>query len=462
MEKELQAQVKVDCDLQEPNKLEHVDDDDVTQASSKKIKVEETKIVQDIQLSSEQKDVLECIMRGENVFFTGAGGCGKSFLLQTLRTKLQDQPGVYVTATTGIAATNIGGTTLHSFAGIGLGEGTLEDVIAHVSRFFKNVLRWRTARTLIIDEVSMLSPELFELIEALARHFRNDQRFFGGLQMVFVGDFCQLPPVCKDARKKTRMLFESPVWKQSGVLQFYLQTVFRQKESAMIDALSDIRLGNVSDRAQDFLQSVCRPLTFDDGIEPTKLYARNNSVDTENAQRLAMLDGESKTFHVRSTGNQKDIADLARNCMAADTIDLKVGAQVMHLVNAFEMNLVNGSRGVVTGFCTLSGFPFVRFMGQKEPVLVQPFRWEKKLGREVLAERFQIPLKLAWAITIHKSQGMSIDRVVISLKDCFECGQAYVALSRATCRNGLSLSSFDPSAITANPTVIAYYQHFLK
>ena len=450
---------------EETNKAKRIKMDGVLEKNTNEVSVvdalQQTKPIDaEIKLSPEQQEVLQYIRRGANVFFTGAGGCGKSFLLQTLRKEYDNQQGVYTTATTGIAATNIGGTTLHSFAGIGLGQGTLQDVIENVSRFYKNVSRWRTARMLIIDEVSMLSADLFELIEAVARHFRQNQSFFGGLQMVFVGDFCQLPPVSKDANKKNRMLFESPVWKQADIKQFQLKTVFRQKESDMIHALSDIRVGNVSERAQLFLQSVCRPLTFEDGIEPTKLYARNSNVDAENTQRLALLEGESKTYIVRSTGSDKDKADLERNCMAANTINLKVGAQVMYLVNAFEMNLFNGSRGVVTGFCALTGFPFVRFMGHTEPVLVQLFRWEKKLGREILAERFQLPLKLAWAITIHKSQGMSIDRLVISLKDCFECGQAYVALSRATCSSGLSLSSFDASAITANPAVIAYYQHF--
>lgn len=406
------------------------------------------------ELSVEQKAILEFIRNGDNVFFTGPGGCGKSFLLQTLIKERHGHPGVYVTAMTGIAATHIGGTTLHSFAGIGLGKGTLAELIENVSKFQKSVQRWKTATMLIVDEVSMLSAVLFEQLEAIARHFRQNSNFFGGLQIVFVGDFAQLPPVDK-TNSKVGMLFQSAVWQSAGIKEIELNRPFRQKESDMIDALTDIRFGVVSPRARDFLQSVSRPLVFSDGIEPTKLYARNNSVDAENAQRLGMLTGESKRFHSRSTGAQKEIADLSRNCMAPDIIDLKVGAQVMYLVNAVELNLVNGSRGVVTDF--RNGMPLVQFAGRSEALVVMPFTWEKTLGREVVATRSQLPLKLAWAITIHKSQGMSIDRLIISLKDCFECGQAYVALSRATCKSGLSLSSFDPSAIVANNDVIDYY-----
>ncbi len=423
----------------------------------KRMKVEDTKATTQF-LSLEQSQVLDCILKKQNVFFTGAGGCGKSFLLQTLQNKLNTQTGVYFTATTGIAATNINGTTLHSFAGIGLGEGTLQDLIDNVNKFHKSVMRWKTAQMLIVDEVSMLSCELFERIEAIARHFRNNQTFFGGLQVVFVGDFFQLPPVSKDPQKKALMVFESEVWQRANLKQFNLQTIFRQKDNEMVQALNDIRFGELTPHALQFIRSVNRPLTFEDGIEPTKLYARNVSVDAENTQRLSKLEGPVHKFIAHSTGNAKDIADLSRNCMAADEIHLKVGAQVMHLVNCTERNLVNGSRGVVTGFCANTGAPYVRFAGHKEPIIVEQFRWEKKLARQVIATRFQIPLKLAWAITIHKSQGMSIDRVIIALSDCFECGQAYVALSRATCKEGLYVSSFDPTVISANPKVVAYYK----
>lgn len=443
-------------------KRDHDDAQDSHQPTVKLVKIEQMPESKEAHvLSEEQSRVLECILESKNnVFFTGAGGCGKSYLLQTLKKSLEKSDDVYVTATTGIAATNIDGTTLHYFAGIGLSEGTLQDCIDNVSKYEKCVMRWKNATMLIVDEVSMLSCELFEKIEAIARHFRNNQTFFGGLQVVFVGDFCQLPPVSKHPQH-AKMLFESSLWQNADIKQFNLKSIFRQKDSDMIDALNDIRFGDLTPRALTFIQSMQRPLVFDDGIEPTKLYARNVSVDAENTQRLSQLTGESHRFIALSTGSPKDIADLCRNCMAATEIILKIGAQVMYLVNSAELNLVNGTRGVVTDFCKISGMPLVRFAGREIPVLVGQFQWKKKLARKVVATRLQVPLKLAWAITIHKSQGMSIDRVVISLKDCFECGQAYVALSRATCKEGLCITSFNPDVITANPKVIAYYKQLL-
>lgn len=311
----------------------------------------------------------------------------------------------YFTAMTGLAAVAIGGSTLHSFAGIGLGDA--DDLYEVARRSHKVVNRWKTVQTLLIDEVSMLDADLFEKIEALARQFRNPDLFFGGIQVIFVGDFFQLPPVSKgDTTKK--MLFTSQVWQNSDVLKIELKHNFRQRDSVMLDALSDLRRGIVSQRLQDFIQSVKRPLVFTDGIEPTKLFARNMNVDQENATRLQQLTGPLFEFKAQSTGETQYQQELSRNCMASDSIVLKVGAQVMYLVNNPTLGVYNGSRGVVVDFNDEKN-PIVQFANSK--LTVCQHRWEKWVG-------LQIPLKLAWALSIHKSQGMSLDRVTLSRLRC--------------------------------------------
>lgn len=252
------------------------------------------------------------------------------------------------------------------------------------------------------------------------------------------------------------MLFHSQVWQNSDVLKFELKHNFRQRNVVMLDALGDLRRGIVSQRLQDFIQSVKRPLVFSDGIEPTKLFARNLNVDQENAARLQQLTEPTFEFKAQSTGEQIHQQDLSRNCMASDVIVLKVGAQVMYLVNNPIEGVMNGSRGVVVDFDkSKNNSPIVQFTHCK--LTVSQFRWEKRVGRELLATRLQIPLKLAWALSIHKSQGMSLDRVTLALADCFERGQAYVALSRATCAEGLEITTFDPTSIIVDSDVIAYH-----
>lgn len=425
---------------------------------SPRIEKEAVSPLEPLVLSQEQKAIFDRVIANENVFFTGPAGCGKSHLLNAIRQHFASQPDVFVTATTGVAATNINGCTLHSFAGIGLAKGTLQDLIQNISHYRQTVKRWKNCRILIVDEISMLSAELFEKVEAIARHFRCSNAFFGGIQTIFVGDFAQLPPVGDD-RVVPKMVFQSDVWKSANLYQVALQQIFRQRDDTMIRALGDLRRGEVSQRVLDFVQSVSRTLVFDDGILPTHLYARNANVDQENEQQLATLEGKPFVYHAVTTGGKKDADDMSRKAMAADEIVLKIGAQVMYLVNVQEgYKLCNGSRGIVVGFSPTTDHPIVQFVEHKEPMTVKPYTWHKKIGNTTVATRTQIPLKLAWAITIHKSQGLGLDRVIIDLEGCFAHGQAYVAFSRATNKDGLEVRNFAPALVLANPDVSLYYQ----
>jgi len=434
--------------------------EDVKQETASKKENQETAPSYLSHLSPDQCRILDWVIAGENVFFTGAGGTGKSFLLNAIKERLVGQSNTYVTALTGIAATNIGGTTLHSFAGIGIGDA--DDFYRYVcTKNQKARLRWLHAKILLVDEISMLSAELFERLERLACLIRQNNSFFGGIQIIFLGDFLQLPPIGKNKKTNPRKAFESEIWQKAHFKQLNLTTPFRQKgNDTMVEALNNIRYGNITESVKQFIASVQRPIVYQDGILPTKLYARNVNVDAENNIQLEKLQGESRVYTAKCDGVLQDIEDMRRNCLAPDTLQLKVNAQVMYLINNPEHALVNGSRGVVVGFTSGRNLPVVQFSNGKPPFVVQEHVWEKRVAGRICATKTQIPLKLAWAISIHKSQGMSISRCQISLKECFEVGQAYVALSRATNQDGLEITSYDATCIVADPKVIQYYDTF--
>jgi ATP-dependent DNA helicase PIF1 len=452
-------------------------------------------------LNGEQIDASDAILEGQNTFITGSAGTGKSFLLRYLVQELREKHGnnaVAVTASTGIAAINLGGQTIHSFAGIGLSSGGPDNskVINKVSKNMRALKRWQDTKVLIVDEISMIDRPLFELLDQVGRAVRRRDEPFGGIQVVVVGDFFQLPPVPNKFRPQREFAFESPVWNTLGfgytdeygymhcnhMNMVVLKQVVRQSDVDFANLLNDIRVGDISNRHLNALNScvVSRKPPPTDGIVPTKLYSINKDVDKENLDRLLELPGD--VVEVKSTDVWQELpsaSSLKRpikdNIERAipENIQLKVGAQVMLLRNRNNNNnddqygsknsaLVNGSRGVITGFVkstSTSGLvPRVCFDNGQEVVIGPVEYFSRGAGGDGHLVRSQIPLKLAWAVTIHKSQGSTLSRAELMLTNTFDYGQAYVALSRVTSFDGLWLTEpIQRNNIRANNLVLDYF-----
>ncbi|KAG2222751.1 hypothetical protein INT45_013115 [Circinella minor] len=441
-------------------------------------------------LSAEQQKVFDIVVNERrSIFFTGSAGTGKSVLLRAIIDSLREKypDGVAITAPTGIAACNINGSTIHSFAGIGLGQDPPMKLVQKVQSNKKASERWRRTRVLIIDEISMVDAELFDKIELIARTMKASQKPFGDIQLIVTGDFFQLPPVSRYGM--ARFAFESKCWSKVINKTIMLKQVFRQKDSEFVDILNEMRLGRLSEAAIQKFRSLSRtPQTYN-MIEPTELYALRDQVDKSNTARLNGLPGDIRTFKAHDTGDKAKV----EGCIAPEAVHLKKDAQVMLLKN-MDQTLVNGSLGIVVGFVgdekyntltdirrcmppsKFSGaqsseiepdlesmksqqWPIVQFTDGRE-VLMESEQWSIELpGGEVVASRTQIPLMLAWAMSIHKSQGQTLESVRVDLGKVFEKGQAYVALSRATSLEGLQILNFDESKVMAHERVATFYQN---
>jgi ATP-dependent DNA helicase PIF1 len=431
-------------------------------------------------LNEKQKKIFQLVVTNkENLFFTGAAGTGKSFLLQRIINSLKLSSGeesVAVTATTGIAAVNIGGITLNSFAGIGLGDSSPEDMVKMVKRSGNARKRWQATETLIIDEVSMLSGELFDKLELIARIIRNSSRVFGGLNLVLSGDFFQLSPV------SGKYLFEAREWENCIKYNIKLVKVHRQKEAEFIELLNELRLGEISDKNSKFLRQLAREPDYpNDEIKPTWLYATNEEAKKVNKTELEQLSSLPYFYQAMDWESSSGKLKAFENSLIPSNLCLKYGTQVMLIKNLSE-KLVNGSQGVVIGFrekeCKLNQYverdkkseiskrsftfnlPIVRFTNGVEEI-VEPTEWtvETPINRIVRASRQQIPLILSWAITIHKSQGQTIERIKVDCRRIFATGQLYVALSRATSIKYLQIIGFRKDKVLCDEKVKNFYRN---
>jgi len=425
------------------------------------------------QLTAEQLTAARrALEKGENLFFSGAAGTGKSFLLrflvQEFQRRLIGRGQVVVTAPTGIAAANVGGQTTHSFAGVGLGTERGRKLLKQVRMNRGAVQRWRSAVVLIIDEVSMLDGELFEELSSIAASIRACRKPFGGLQLILCGDFLQLPPVQVCGELHKRFAFQTNAWKRCGLQRgtILLREPLRQAgDNAFISLLNEVRLGVVSALTDDTLAacSTSRKPLPTDGIVPTKLYCLNKNVDTENKNRLSLLQGDACLFQARdhfSSDVREDDKNHLRQLVekrVAQDLWLKANAQVVLVKNQSLHGLVNGSRGIVE--CFQDGQPVVRFdngvtvaVGRDSFEVGGPGPW-------ALMVRSQVPLKLAWALTVHRAQGMTLSRAELKLDDAFVVGQAYVALSRLTSLAGLWIRGGGISRTRphAHPDVLMFY-----
>uniref|UniRef100_A0A7N6BYM8 ATP-dependent DNA helicase PIF1 n=1 Tax=Anabas testudineus TaxID=64144 RepID=A0A7N6BYM8_ANATE len=412
-------------------------------------------------LNKEQAAVLSAVLSGKNVFFTGSAGTGKSFLLKRIVGSLPPKS-TFATASTGVAACHIGGTTLHNFAGIGSGSAPLEQCIELAQR--PGVLQhWTSCRHLIIDEISMVEAQFFDKLESVARSVRRSTEPFGGIQLIVCGDFLQLPPVSK-GKEKASFCFQARSWRKVIQVNMELTEVRRQTDQSFISLLQAVRVGRVTEEVTAKLIESAYHNIERDGILATRLCTHKDDVELTNENKLQQLPGLNGSILFYALDSDPALVKtMDAHSPVSRVIQLKVGAQVMLAKNLdVTRGLVNGARGVVVAFESgKHGLPHVRFLCGVTEVL-KPERWVFKSGGGIHLSRQQLPLKLAWAISIHKSQGMTLDCVEISLARVFESGQAYVALSRARSLEGLRVMDFDPRVVRADPDVLVFYKRLRK
>ncbi len=404
-------------------------------------------------LCSVTQDTALTIMKtGANVFLTGEPGSGKTHTVNAYIRYLREhgiEPSI--TASTGIAATHVGGMTIHSWSGIAIRRLLTEydlDALASVESL---VRRLTQAKVLIIDEISMLDGTLLSLVERVTRTLRHKDEAFGGLQVIMVGDFFQLPPIAERGGV-AQFCFDSPAWASANPLVCYLSEQHRQEDSAFLATLNAIRRGELEDSVFEYLgERHVAP-----GEHPTdipELHTHNVDVDTKNTVELNKLKGDEKVFLMETKGSANRVEQLIKGCLSPQELVLKEGASVMFTKNSFESGYVNGTVGTITGFDPDTGCPQVTTASGKVFTAV-PREWSVNDNGKVLATIIQIPLRLAWAITVHKSQGMSLDAAVMDLSRAFEYGQGYVALSRVRTFSGLHLLGINQRAYEVHPLVL--------
>ena len=414
-------------------------------------------------LNEEQQAVLKEVNEGNNLFITGPGGTGKSFLIHEIKRQLLAKgKKVAITSLTGMAALLIGheARTIHSWAGIGTGVRSVDEMYEFIRKCQPKVREaWRTTNTLIIDEISMMSDEMFEKLDDLGRRLRWKAELpFGGIQIICLGDFYQLPPI------NTKFVFESLRWEETINTIVLLDTIYRQKDPVFQKILNEIRVGEVSDETDTILKKRLNLDFSKEVIQPTKIFTRRDMVDFVNKEELAKLPSETYTYKAITKGKasteaiKNAIKRLDSSAPYVENLNLKVGAQVMLITNLDqEAGLVNGKVGIVKE-CKNSSVSVV-FKGDSVPIEIKNYEWKVEDYENV--SRVQIPLILAYAITTHKSQGATLESAYIDVgRSVFEYGQAYVALSRVKSLDSLYLHDYNRKAIRAHPKVIDYYNSF--
>tara|TARA_B110000967_G_C18889941_1_gene566616 strand:+ start:1641 stop:2999 length:1359 start_codon:yes stop_codon:yes gene_type:complete len=445
-------------------------------------------------LNSEQSIIFEKYKNGENVFITGPAGSGKSYLIKTIvNNSEENNRKIQVCALTGCASIllNCKATTLHRFAGIGLANKNIEDVLNEVFSKKYKLKNWYHLKCLIIDEVSMMSLKILLILDKIGRKLYNNPDIpFGGLQLIFSGDFYQLPPIkSNDTEKEASMFcFEHTLWNEIFPQnnQIILKSIFRQDEIEFLKVLKYVRRGKITRTTKETLEkrifsveeidklrqenviTIISPYKKDtDNINTLEYKKLSDDVEKRlytikylKGSRKSELTIESEMHNLVINSNsslKNDYEFLANNIIAYKTLELKIGTHVMCIANILldnDIQLANGSQGIVVGFT--NNLPLVKFNNIIEPIVVNYYNWNSEVNKNVAVS--QIPLIYAWAITIHKSQGLSLDAAIMDIgTNIFEYGQTYVALSRVRNLKGLYLSSFDYTKICANPKVKKFY-----
>ncbi len=402
-----------------------------------------------------QEQALSILKTGRNVFLTGAAGSGKTYVLNKYIAYLREHGvGVAITASTGIAATHLGGVTIHSWCGMGIEDDLSQQKIDLLEDNRRLVNRIKGVSVLIIDEISMLDSARLHLIHRITKHIRSSFEPFGGLQVIVCGDFFQLPPVSAAGERDREFAFEGRGWELLNPTICYLSEQHRQSDKEYLAVLQSIRSGVPNAKTIEMLQGRLNASIKD--MMPARLFSHNVNVDAFNEKQLAKVPGMAKTFGMSARGNERLTEALTKSCLAPSELSLKVGAAVMFVKNNFEEGVVNGTLGTVIGYDE-SGSPQVKT--KHGVVVAHPESWGivDDAGK-VIAEITQVPLRLAWAMTIHKSQGMSMDAAEIDLSGAFEPGMGYVALSRVRSLSGLRLLGLNDTALMVHDRVSAFDQ----
>ena len=424
-----------------------------------------------MRLAENQQLAFDAYKRGDNVFLTGPGGSGKTALIKHVYDK--DKDNIQLTALTGVAAIQLHETakTIHSWAGIGLGDNSVSQYVNKInnSKVLKN--KWKNIKVLVIDEVSMLSADLFEKLELIARTVRNSDELFGGIQLIFSGDFYQLPPV----KNNSKFCFESPLFDKLFTFKILLDTIFRQKDATLLKILKNIRMGKIT---KSNIKTLNARITNPDD-SAVILMPRKMTVDEINTKKLNELDTESKKYEriivedleltkeeeqymklVSLEEYSQELEFLEKNTVITQTLELKIGCRVMSIINVEEEDklvISNGTQGIVTDFS--NGLPIVEFENGVKRTIGY-YTW--KCHSLPACGTKQIPLILSWALTIHKAQGCTLNKCRMNIgNDIFEAGQTYVALSRVKSLEGIFLDDFNPYKIKVNEKVKIFYQSIM-
>ena len=420
-----------------------------------------------------QAQALTILKTGANAFLTGEPGAGKTFVINQYVSHLKAcGVEVAITASTGIAATHIGGMTIHSWSGIGVREKLTPMDLDKISSSEYISKRVRRAKVLVIDEISMLGPKTIDMVDQVLKEIKQSKEPFGGIQIVFIGDFFQLPPIEKkvwntddqsvfsedEVAPRPRFAYDSLSWKECKPIVCYLTEQHRQEDDTFHSVLSAIRenrfgnshLSHINDRKVS-LQKVS-PNTL-------RLFSHNADVDRVNSEMLERITLPKKIFPMSSVGHEILVAILKKGCISPESLVLKPGAQVMCTKNNQKLGFVNGTIGELVGFQSGTQYPIIKTRDGRQ-IVIEPMEWVVEENGKIKASISQFPLRLAWAITVHKSQGMSLDEAVVDLSTVFEYGQGYVALSRVRTLSGLYLIGWNERAFQVHPDISSIDEKF--
>ena len=400
-----------------------------------------------------QDQALYIMSQGKSVFLTGPAGSGKTYVLNKLIRKLKKQgKEVAVTASTGIAATHLGGSTIHSWSGLGIRDSLSTQDRAWLTSNAHLVKRYNMADVLIIDEVSMLHGSRLDMINEACKLLRDDDEPFGGLQIILTGDLFQLPPVNRGGGPDD-FVHGSQAWQELDPVTCYLETQYRQSDGALLSVLEALRTDAFDELHEELLRERI-------GVQPTpdtvvtRLYTHNINVDEINDRQLQDLESDVEIFEMDSTGRKQYVEQLQKSVLAPISLELKTGAEVMFVANNFGAGFANGTRGRVVEF--KDDLPVVELHSTGKRIKVEQNTWRYEEDGRERATVSQLPLRLAWAITIHKSQGMSLDAAQIDLSRAFTYGMGYVALSRVRSMEGLYLAGINNMALKLHPEIFLF------